>query len=132
MASKNLDFLLQHKEVGPQGMDAVLLNSKGFGGNNATASVLAPHVAEKMLAKRHGSKRLAEYWKRNEAIQEKASTYDQEAIAGRNSTIYKFNNNVLDVDAVELNQQQLKIDGISPEVNLAVTNSYPDCISETK
>jgi len=128
----NLDFLLQHKEVGAQGMDAVLLNSKGFGGNNATASVLAPHIVEKMLAKRHGSKRLAEYWKRNEAIQEKASTYDQETIAGRNTIIYKFDNNVLDAEAVDLNQQQLKIHGISPAVNLAVTNSYSDCIPETK
>src|SRR5690606_12915003 len=48
----NLQFLLQHKEVGVTGMDAVLLNSKGFGGNNATASILAPHVAMRMLNKK--------------------------------------------------------------------------------
>ena len=39
----NLDFLLEHRDVGNEGMDAVLINSKGFGGNNATASILAPH-----------------------------------------------------------------------------------------
>ncbi len=124
----HLEFLLQHKEVGTQGMDAVLINSKGFGGNNASASVLSPHIVEKMLSRRHGSKILTRYWKSNEAVRECANSYDQGAIAGRNAIIYKFDNNVLDVSAVELNQQQLKIDGIAPQVDLAVSNSYPDCM----
>ena len=54
----NVEFLLQHKEVGAKGMDAVVINSKGFGGNNASASILAPHVVEKMLRKRHGAARI--------------------------------------------------------------------------
>ena len=47
----HLDFMLQHREVGTEDMDAVFINSKGFGGNNATAAVMAPHVVRNMLRK---------------------------------------------------------------------------------
>ena len=42
VTTANLEFLLAHKDVGTEGMDAAILNSKGFGGNNATASILSP------------------------------------------------------------------------------------------
>ena len=38
-----LNFLTRHRTVERQALDAVLINSKGFGGNNASASILAPH-----------------------------------------------------------------------------------------
>src|SRR5690606_9297872 len=49
VTTDNLDFLLQHREIDPAQYEAALLNSKGFGGNNATASILSPAVAQRML-----------------------------------------------------------------------------------
>src|SRR5690606_34101700 len=42
-------------------LEVAFLNSKGFGGNNATACVLAPVVVERMLARRYSEQQLAEY-----------------------------------------------------------------------
>lgn len=106
--------------------DAVILNSKGFGGNNASASVLAPHVVEQMLLKRHGAADLKNYRKRNLAVQENAARYDASAMDGINSTIYKFDHNVLGSESIELSRDRISIAGIAPEISLAITNSYTD------
>ncbi|NRB42646.1 MAG: beta-ketoacyl synthase, partial [Pseudomonadales bacterium] len=54
--ASHLNLSAEHTEVGKTGMDVGIINAKGFGGNNATATLLAPHIVEKMLAKKHGAK----------------------------------------------------------------------------
>ncbi|MDA1369390.1 MAG: beta-ketoacyl synthase [Proteobacteria bacterium] len=124
--TQNLDFLMQHREVGNRGMDAVIINSKGFGGNNASASILAPHIVEKMLGKRHGSAAMKKYQERNESISEQIAEHDRLAIAGINDTIYKFDHNVLGGDALEINHEQIRINDIEPVVSLSLQNNYSD------
>jgi len=123
---ENLEFLLQHKQVGAAGMDAVLLNSKGFGGNNATASILAPHIASRMLEKKHGKAALKNWQQRNESVMEKSAAYDQATIEGRTTAIYKFDNNVLDGTDLQIDQQQMRVAGHLNPINLQVENSYSD------
>ena len=60
MHKDHLRFALEPIEVGREGVDMAFVNSKGFGGNNATALVLAPHVVRGMLRARHGAKAMAE------------------------------------------------------------------------
>jgi acetoacetyl-[acyl-carrier protein] synthase len=121
-----LDFVLQHREVGAQGMDAVLINSKGFGGNNATASVLAPHVALRMLEKKHGRAAMAEHARRNEPVQAAITTYDEGMTAGQIAPIYRFDHQVVDSDGVCLSGQSLHIEGRQRTVNLDLPNPYAD------
>ena len=109
-----------------QGMDAVLLNSKGFGGNNATASILAPHIVKDMLTKKHGKASLTSWRKRNENVREDSEAYDRAAIAGKTQITYKFDHNVLDGDSLEISQRELKFTGIKLSVNLEVKNHYSD------
>ena len=122
----NLDILLQHREVGAQGMDAVLINSKGFGGNNATASILAPHVTHKMLEKKYGRDRMKDYAQRNEAVRENSQRYDEAAIAGETAAIYRFDHNVLDGDALSLTPAELQVRGARRPIDLRVPNHYED------
>jgi len=122
----NLEFLLQHKHVGATGMDAVLLNSKGFGGNNATASILAPHIANRMLEKKHGKAALKNWQQRNESVTEKTAAYDQATIEGKTTAIYKFDNNVLDGADLQINQNQIRVAGHANPIDLQVENSYSD------
>ena len=103
VSSQRLNFLLDHGEVGADGMDAVLINSKGFGGNNASASVLSPQVTLKMLTKRHGRDALRQYQGRHEAVQEQYRSYDERALAGKNDTIYKFDHQVLGFADIDMN-----------------------------
>lgn len=123
---ENLDFLLEHRDVGAQGMDAVLLNSKGFGGNNATASILAPHVTLRMLEKKHGKAKMSEYAHKNEAVQAHVQRYDEAAIAGTAQTIYRFDHNVMSADAVALGQDRIDIRGAKGSISLDLPNPYPD------
>ncbi|MBT3531908.1 MAG: beta-ketoacyl synthase [Gammaproteobacteria bacterium] len=124
--SSNIDFLLNHKEVGKQGIDAVILNSKGFGGNNASASVLSPHITKQMLEKRHGSNAWKEYQNKNEAVQESSAAYDASAQQGANSIIYKFDHGVLNHEAIEIRKDSIHIKGIDPEISLSIANNYED------
>lgn len=123
---RSIEFLLQHKEVGKQGMDAVILNSKGFGGNNASASILAPHIVEKMLIRRHGEKAVSRYKTLNEAVMENTISYDTSTLEGENRIIYKFDHNVLGSESVELTKDNIAVKGIKPEITLDLENSYQD------
>ena len=123
---QNLEFLLQHKEVGKRGMDAVVINSKGFGGNNASASILAPHIVEKMLTKRYGKQKFKRYKHLNESTQEATKAYDKSANEGKNNTIYKFDHNVLDKDSIEISNKEIKIAGHTKPISLELTSNYED------
>tara|TARA_R100001377_G_scaffold71742_1_gene47423 strand:- start:612 stop:2528 length:1917 start_codon:yes stop_codon:yes gene_type:complete len=122
----NLDFLLEHRDVGNEGMDAVLINSKGFGGNNATASILAPHIALRMLEKKHGKAKMSAYAQKNEAVLEHVQRYDEAAIAGTAQSIYRFDHNVMDADAVAVAQNSVDIRGAKGSISLDLPNPYAD------
>ena len=122
----NLEFLLQHKNVGAQAMDAVLINSKGFGGNNATASILAPHIALKMLEKKHGKAKMQRYEQSNESVQAQVKKYDEATIAGQADTIYRFDHQVMDGDSVTVSTDNIRIKGAKGDINLVMPNPYAD------
>jgi acetoacetyl-[acyl-carrier protein] synthase len=126
VTQENLDFLLAHRELPLNSIDATIINSKGFGGNNASASILAPHIVEKMLEKRHGANALKDYKKRNEQVVDKMAAYDQAMIEGRNNTIYKFDHNVLDNESLEINESKISINEIEPPISLEFESSYAD------
>jgi len=126
VTQENLDFLLAHRELPLNSIDATIINSKGFGGNNASASILAPHIVEKMLEKRHGANALKDYKKRNEQVVDKMAAYDQAMIEGRNNTIYKFDHNVLDNESLEMNESKISINEIEPPISLEFESSYAD------
>lgn len=124
--SENLDFVLQHRDVGPEGMDAVLINSKGFGGNNATASILAPHIARKMLEKKHGKDAMQKHSELNEVVAARTRAYDVAATAGATQAIYRFDDTVLDGDSVSMSQQHIDFKGNARPIDLNIANPYAD------
>jgi len=124
--TENIDILLQHKQVSPISIDAAIINSKGFGGNNASASILAPHIVENMLTQKHGSDSMKRYQHAQEQVIENTQAYDEAAIAGEANVIYRFGENVLGADAVDLNLQRLKIEGVKNVVDLDVPNNYAE------
>lgn len=126
VAATNLDFLLAHKEFDAESMDAALINSKGFGGNNASASILSPHVTQAMLSKRHGSAALRQYRSRNETVQEQQQAYNDACGRGENNTIYKFDHGVLTDKDLTLSTDRIKINNGTPDISLSVPNPYPD------
>ena len=113
-------------EVGEQGLDVCFLNSKGFGGNNATATILAAHIAADMLAKRYGKAAMLAYQQRQEKTAENTATYDQACLDGPIPAIYRFGQNMIDETEIDIEPTSLKIPGFSNSVDLGFDNPYAD------
>ena len=128
--SSHLNIASEHTEVGKTGMDVGIINAKGFGGNNATATLLSPHVVEKILAKKHGSKVVSAHKAKNEAVQVQAQAYDDAACAGESKTIYRFDHNVCGDDAVQMDLTSMTVESFKPKISLDITSPYAGMISD--
>lgn len=122
----HLDFLLKHREVGKTDIDSVFINSKGFGGNNATAAILGPHVVTAMLRKKHGKDALIKHAGLNESVKENIEAYDESMIAGKNSTIYNFGAGVIEGEELTISSNSISIPGQNKEISLNIENPYKD------
>ncbi|MBT5032048.1 MAG: beta-ketoacyl synthase [Proteobacteria bacterium] len=102
------------------------LNSKGFGGNNATGTVLSPRLVAQMMKHRYGEKDYAAYLDRNNAIQEIAQAYDQQCMNGPMPAIYRFGEPPLDDSDITVSSEEVKINGFDNTVDLEFENPYSD------
>ncbi|HSG90855.1 MAG TPA: beta-ketoacyl synthase [Pseudomonadales bacterium] len=124
--SDNLEFPLTHKEVGAEAMDVAFLNSKGFGGNNATGAILAPHVVQRMLRQRHGAAAMSAWEGRHEKVSEAIADYDVRMTRGEVAPIYQFGEGVLDGTDLTISDREIRIPGFDNPVSLDIGNPYDD------
>ena len=122
----HLHLPMQHVEIDPSAMHGAFVNSKGFGGNNATGFFLSPQQTAQMLAKRWGTEAVARHSKSNEAIQANAEAYDSQADTGEILPIYQFGEGVLDGEDLDLSPAALGVPGFAHKVNLDLDNPYGD------
>lgn len=94
-------------------LEVCFINSKGFGGNNASGVVLSPRIAEKMLRKRHGQAAFAAYVEKREQTRAAARAYDQSALQGDLEIIYNFGQDLIDEHAIEVSAEQVTVPGFS-------------------
>lgn len=126
VSTANLDFLLQHKEVDPASFDSALLNSKGFGGNNATASILSPAITARMLGKKHGTAAMKEWQRRNEAVQAASAAHEQRALREQVAPLYRYDYDVREGKDLGFNDDKLSLRGYTQAISLDLANPYPD------
>lgn len=124
--ASHLQLSQTHQEVGAEGMDAAVLNSKGFGGNNASAAVLSPGVTLRMLQARHGEEAMNVYRERREEVRANAAEYDQEAILGLNRPIYRFGQNVLEGKELKITREAIEVPGYDRPISLRVDTPFAD------
>ena len=122
----HLNLPLKHLELDTGEQQAALINSKGFGGNNATGLFLSPSVTEAMLTRRFGAKRMQAYRRRNEAVARVAADYDRRADSGEIPPIYQFGEGVLDADDLSISLEEIRMPGFGKPVKLNLTNPWPD------
>jgi acetoacetyl-[acyl-carrier protein] synthase len=116
----------RHIEVGNEGMDGAFINSKGFGGNNATALILAPHVVRRMLERKHGRAAMTAHAARNEAIVAASAEYDAKMTRGEGRPIYQFGEGVLEGSDLDITTSRIKVPGWGQPIDLELPNPYPD------
>ena len=110
-----LSFALenQHRE---DGIDGVLVNAKGFGGHNATGSLLSPRWVEQKLAARYPKDDLARASAKRESTQEAAAEKLAAAHAGDYPVVFRYGDPDLDTrpdGKVTLSSAGVEIDGMA-------------------
>ena len=106
--------------------DIAFLNSKGFGGNNATGAVISPRRTEAMLAQRHGAQAMAAWRDRQGPVLARAEAYDAECMVGPMQPIYRFGDALIDESEITINTQGVHIPGFAHDVDLRLANRYGD------
>lgn len=122
----HLNLPLQHVDIDPTAMPGAFVNSKGFGGNNATGLFLSPNQTLAMLEKRWGKARLTEMQRKQESVRANAEDYDNNADNGSIAPIYQFGEGVVDGEDLDIDSNELAIPGFPNPVNLQLTNPYED------
>ena len=122
----NLHLPMSHLQIDPRELEGAFVNSKGFGGNNATGFFISPGKTEEMLSRRWGDKQMQAYRRRNETVAVKAADYDAGADSGEFPPIYNFGEGVLDGGDISISAREIGIPGFGHSVNLDLVNSYAD------
>lgn len=128
--SSHLQLQAEHIPFEPDGMDVAILNSKGFGGNNASVALLSPSVSRKMLRGRHGKAAWSSYLERCNDTAARAAAYDQRACAGEIDAIYQFDHNVLDSQDVTMSRDQIRLTGWRSGIELPTQSPYSSWLDE--
>ena len=92
---ERLQLSPDHQQTDTELLQYSIINSKGFGGNNATATLLSPTVARKMMQMRYSDTEWTAWQHANEAVRERQQQYDDDMIAGKQMPNYKFDHGVL-------------------------------------
>lgn len=107
----HLDLRSTHREIDLHQQRYAIINSKGFGGNNASATLLSPVATQQMLQARYSREEWKRWQQANEAVRDRQRSYDDAMIAGSIDPIYKFDHHVLHDADVTLGAQQITVGG---------------------
>jgi acetoacetyl-[acyl-carrier protein] synthase len=118
-------FPLADMALAERKMQVAFINSKGFGGNNATAVVLSPTKVDAMLAARYPTE-FASYTERRAHTRAQAEAYAQRADKAQLDVIYRFGEALIDDAGLSLSEHGIDIPGFSRSVAFNLQNPYPD------
>jgi acetoacetyl-[acyl-carrier protein] synthase len=122
----NLNFSMSHTEIDPAKMTGAFVNSKGFGGNNATGFFISPGKTQRMLEQRWGQTMLKQHRRAAEAVEAAAAAYDARVDSGDILPIYEFGEGVVEGTEIEITPRELRIPGFPHAVDLDLPNLYDD------
>ncbi len=109
-------------------MDIAFINSKGFGGNNATATVFSPKVSLAMMEKRYGSEAMDNYQAKLAEVEQAQQVYRDNANNGQFDLIYKFGEGLLNEANIKLSSKSLTFDEFKNSIALPSQNPFDDMV----
>jgi acetoacetyl-[acyl-carrier protein] synthase len=122
VVTDRLKFALTEQDSADR--DYALINSKGFGGNNATAALLSPDTTEQMLARAHGQDEIAAWRDRREALAAAQEATEAERISGSWSPSYHFDEGVLTDADVTVTAESIAFAGQTIALNGEVPEGW--------
>jgi len=121
---EHLKITTEHWDCGD--MDVAFINSKGFGGNNATATLLSPAVTLTMLEKRHGSEVFKAYLEKTEQVMQAQKVYQDKADNGEFDLIYRFGNGMIEENDIVITKENMSIPNFGIGIDLPTENPFSD------
>ncbi len=118
-------FPLEDLDLTDRKMKVAFINSKGFGGNNATAIVISPSEVEKMLKARH-SRVYEEYENLREKTRQEAKKYAENADKGAIKIVYRFGEELVEEENIEITSDHIKIPGYHKNIVFDKNNPWED------
>jgi len=109
-------------------MDIAFINSKGFGGNNATATVFSPKITLGMISKRYGEKAMNKYQQKLTVVEQTQDVYRQRANQGEFDLIYKYGEGLLDENAIKINSDSVSFAEFKNAISLPSKNPFADMV----
>lgn len=109
-------------------MDVAFINSKGFGGNNATAAVFSPKVTLSMMSKRYSEAQMQQYQEKLVNVEKAQDVYRQRANQGEFDIIYKFGEGLLDEASIDITDASLQFAEFKHAINLPSENPFADMV----
>lgn len=119
VCAERLHIPLEH--AARERLEIAFINSKGFGGNNASAVVLAPSVTKRMLAKRHGRAAVRWHAKRLETTVAARDAYATRCLEATPQSVYELGERVIDESAIRISRECIELPGFEQAVPLAAT-----------
>ncbi len=109
-------------------MDIAFINSKGFGGNNATATVFSPKVTLTMLEKRYSAEAMLAYQGKLTRVEQAQKVYRDNANKGQFDLIYKFGEGLINEADIELTSDSLTFAEFKNSIKLPSNNPFDDMV----
>ena len=118
-------FSLSDLDVSERPMHVAFINSKGFGGNNATALVLSPTRTELMLKSRY-AENFTDYLSRRKTTRIAAQAYADRADAGDLDVIYRFGEPLIDETEIVIDRKGVQLPSFAQDVVFDATSPWAD------
>ncbi len=122
--TEHLAFSREHRRFDPEAASYAIINSKGFGGNNASASMISPAMTRRMLQQRYSAQEWRDWEAANEKVREAQIAHDEAMISGTVDPVYHFDYGVLMDGDVDLGPRQMSVGGLP--VDLDPQNPWDD------
>ncbi len=107
-------------------MDVAFINSKGFGGNNATATLISPNKTLEMMTKRYGEQAMESYREKLEQVKLAQNVYEKKADLGQFDIIYKFGVGIIDDSQIEITTDKIVMPTFEQVIELPKQNPFED------
>lgn len=121
---EHLTIRTEHAPCEPQ--EVAFINSKGFGGNNATAVILSPNTTWKMIEKRHGEAAVKAKEAQRTQVKQNQDAYRTSANYGQFDLFYRYGEGMIDEQQIKLSKDSMTLPGYKNSISLDLKNPFED------
>tara|TARA_B100000678_G_scaffold122582_1_gene102514 strand:- start:920 stop:2644 length:1725 start_codon:yes stop_codon:yes gene_type:complete len=107
VSRENLDYFLQDRAFDNK-KDVIFMNSKGFGGNNASSALISADLTTELLKRKHSQKDINKWLAKKDETLEIRKSNRSMAVNNEIEPIYEFDKDVLDITDLKISKDNIK------------------------